>query len=129
MPTTANWKPGKAADLGDTHFRSAWERNYARYLNYLVSKGHYKSWAFEPETFWFEGIRRGTTSYKPDFRVVKNDGSIQFHEIKGWFDSKSKTKLKRMKKYHPTVVIILVDGPAYKSIAKYGPLFSKHWER
>src|SRR5574337_150635 len=51
------------------YFRSAWESNYARYLNLLMKMGVVEEWSYEPETFWFEGVRRGTNSYKPDFRV------------------------------------------------------------
>ena len=48
------------------------------------------------------------------------------HEIKGWFDDKSKLKLKRMKKYYPEVKIILIDEKQYCEIAKYSSLY-KGW--
>ena len=97
-------------------FRSLWEANYALYLDYLIKIGHIKSWQFEVKTFWFEAIKRGVRSYKPDFEVVLLDGSIEYHEVKGWMDDKSKTKLKRMGKYHPTVAIVLIEQKGYKEI-------------
>jgi hypothetical protein len=97
-------------------FRSRWEANYARYLQWLVEQGQIVKWEHEPETFWFDGIRRGCVSYLPDFRVTNNDGSVEYHEVKGWMDARSKTKIKRMKKYHPAVKLVVVDGPAYRRL-------------
>src|SRR3990167_102802 len=128
-PPTVNrsWKAGKSEDLGDIYFRSAWERNYARYLNYLIQKNELQKWEFEKDVFWFEGIKRGVVSYKPDFKVFKMNGEIEYHEVKGWMDKKSQTKLKRMKNYYPKIKVILIDAPVYKSIAKYGKVFSQYW--
>jgi len=103
------------------YYRSRWEANYARYLEYLRGRGDIVSWAHEPTTFWFEGIKRGVTSYLPDFHVVYTDGREEYHEVKGWMDSKSVTKLKRMAKYHPQVVLIVVDKKVYTKLEKeYG---------
>lgn len=104
------------------YFRSKWEANYALYLNYLIKLGGIKSWKFEPETFWFEKIRRGTRSYTPDFQVLNNDNSIEYHEVKGWMDKKSITKIKRMAKYYPQIKLVVIDGKAYKDIIKKAPL-------
>lgn len=104
------------------YFRSMWEANYALYLNYLIKKKEIKSWSFEPETFWFEKIRRGVRSYTPDFKVINNDNSVVFHEVKGWMDAKSKTKIKRMAKYYPEIKLIIVDGKSYRDIIKKIPL-------
>lgn len=103
---------------GLIYFRSKWEANYALYLDWLIKHGEIKSWKYEPETFFFEGIRMGTNCYKPDYRVVNKDDSIEYHEVKGYFDSKSKTKLKRMKKYHPNVKVILIERKQYDAIIK-----------
>ena len=83
--------------------KSGYERLFAKYLQFLKKKGVIKDWVYEPTLFYFEGIKRGVTNYTPDFRVENPDGSIEYFEIKGWMDSKSKTKIKRMAKYHPTV--------------------------
>ena len=76
------------------------------------------SWKYESKTFWFEAIRRGVRSYKPDFEVELNNGDIEYHEVKGWMDAKSKTKLKRMKKYYPEITMVLIDKKPYMEILK-----------
>lgn len=97
-------------------FRSSWEANYALYLDFLIKQNQIEKWEYETETFWFEKIKRGVRSYKPDFKVFKKNGDIEYHEVKGWMDNKSKTKLKRMKKYYPLIKIILIDKDIYKDI-------------
>lgn len=112
-------KSGKRADLDNRFFRSAWEANYARYLNWLVAQGEIDRWEFECQTFVFHGITRGVISYTPDFKVYSKDGSYEWHEVKGWMDAKSKAKLKRMAKYYPEEKIVLIDSKAYRAIAKW----------
>jgi hypothetical protein len=97
-------------------FRSSWEANYALYLDFLIKQKQIKKWEYEKETFWFENIKRGVRSYKPDFKVYNNNTTIEYHEVKGWMDSKSKTKLKRMTKYYPEISVVLIDAPVYKDI-------------
>ncbi|MFI0477756.1 MAG: DUF1064 domain-containing protein [Candidatus Rhabdochlamydia sp.] len=96
-------------------FRSTWEANYARYLEYLKENGKIKDWEHEPQTFWFLKIMRGARSYLPDFKVTNLDGSHYWVEVKGWMDSKSKTKIKRFKKYYPEETLILIQGPWFKA--------------
>ena len=103
----------------DVYFRSMWEANYALYLDFLIDqKQDIVSWEFEVDTFWFEAIKRGVRSYKPDFKVHLKDGSVEYHEVKGWMDARSKTKLKRMAKYYPLVEMVLIDSKPYKEILK-----------
>lgn len=113
------WKQGWRVIGGLRKFyRSKWEANYAYYLQSMLEAGEISEWKHEPDTFWFEGIKRGCVSYLPDFRVTRPDGSIYYVEVKGWMDAKSVTKLKRMKKYHPKVELLLVDSKAYKAMDK-----------
>jgi hypothetical protein len=97
-------------------FRSLWEANYALYLDFLIKNKQIQKWEFEPETFWFDKIKRGVRSYKPDFKVFENNGSICYHEVKGWMDDKSKTKLNRMRIYYPDIKIVLIQQKSYKEI-------------
>lgn len=120
-------KGGRRADIGPMYFRSAWEANYARYLNWLQSRGEIDGWEYEPETFWFEAIKRGVRSYRPDFRISEK-GKSYFVEVKGWMDPKSRTKLRRMKKYHPTVEVRLVDAKQYESIKRAVSRLIPMWE-
>jgi len=84
-------------------FRSKWEVNYALYLDFLVKQNEIKRWEYEKDVFIFEKINFGTRSYRPDFKVTNNNGSVEYHEIKGWMTPKSKTQLKRMTKYYPEI--------------------------
>jgi hypothetical protein len=122
--------------------RSHWEGNYARALQWhyenSVPMGDYfvYDWWHEPRTFYFTpdaaeeanrlygrkltGIKKGTTSYKPDFLIaliemqykdiwlarpnVREDVTIPlinvWREVKGHFEPKDFTKQRRMKQYH-----------------------------
>lgn len=121
-------KRGTRPDLGPIFFRSAWEANYARYLNWLVLNKQIHKWEYEPETFWFLTIKRGVRSYTPDFKIwEKKDAEPRFIEVKGWMDPKSKTKLKRMAKYYPNVSIMVVGAKEYNSLKKIAGLIP-NWE-
>ncbi len=114
-----NVRRGHRDDLG-MFFRSAWEANWARYLNFLIANQYdpTERWEYEPDTFWFEGIRRGVVSYMPDFKVWERGKEPYYHEVKGRLDAKSKTKLKRMAKYHPNVRVDLIDQKAYREVER-----------
>lgn len=99
------------------YLRSAWEANLARYFQWLKDRGEIREWEFEPETFWFAGVKRGVVSYLPDFRITERDGSVRYVECKGHLDARSKTKLKRMAKYHPSVRVDLIGPVQYRAIA------------
>lgn len=106
----------------DIKFRSKAEANYAAYLEWLVSIGEVAHWDYEPETFWFDpataekynlpgkGVRRGVTSYRPDFRVRPTSKAIQYHEVKGYLDARSRVALKRMAKYYPEEKVVVIDS-------------------
>ena len=120
-------KSGKRADLDGLYLRSSWEANYARYLKWLQSIGEIQEWEFEPDEFMFP-VKRGSRFYLPDFKVTNNNGSVEYHEIKGWMDKKSATKLKRMTKYYPEIKVVLIDKDAYYAIAKQVKNFIPYWE-
>lgn len=98
--------------------RSSWEANICAYFQFLKDNGEIKDWDLEVKTFWFENIKRGVRSYKPDFFITNNDGSQYFEEVKGWMDAKSKTKIKRMAKYYPEVDLRILEQKRYKEISK-----------
>lgn len=98
-------------------YRSMWEANIARYFQHLKETGKIADWDHEPDTFWFEKIKRGVRSYLPDFKVTYCDGTVAYYEVKGYMDGRSKTKIKRMRIYHPTVVLIVIDSKQYRSLA------------
>lgn len=114
----ASWKAGWRVIGGQRrYFRSQWEANYAYYLEWLRLSGKITKWEHEPETFWFEEIRRGVRSYLPDFRVTYSDGRVEYHEVKGWMDDRSNTKIKRMRKYYPNTTLKVISAKAYKVLS------------
>lgn len=120
-------KSGMREDIG-IYVRSRWEANYARYLNILKENGDIKDWKYEQDTFIFDEIKRGTRSYTPDFKIINNDSIIEYHEIKGYMDDKSRIKLKRMEKYYPNIKVIVIDGDAYYKLAKTIKPMIQLWE-
>lgn len=123
-PPVTSWAAGwRTIDGRRIYFRSSWESNWARYLDWLRQRGDIEAWEYEPTTFWFEKIKRGVRSYLPDFRVTERGGVIVYHEVKGWMDPKSKTKINRMRIYHPSVKLIVIDKKSYRSMAgQIGPM-------
>ena len=113
------WK-AEWAEIGGVRkfYRSRWELNYAHYLEWLRLNGSIASWAHEPETFWFEKIKRGVRSYLPDFIVTENDGSVAYHEVKGWMDARSKTTIARFGRYYPQHKLIVISEKQYKAIGR-----------
>lgn len=109
--STCRSKGGRSTIGGKTHyFRSKWESIYAHFLEFLKQSGEIEDWLYEPYTFWFLKIKRGVRSYKPDFKVMEKNGSHYWVEVKGYLDGKSRTKIKRLKKYYPEETLCLVQG-------------------
>lgn len=98
------------------YLKSSWELSYAQYLDRELADGKIVEWEYEPDTFWFERIKRGIRSYTPDFKVKYLNGEVEYHEVKGYLDSKSKTKLNRMRIYHPEIKMELIDRAVMKSL-------------
>lgn len=125
----ASWKGGWRIIGGKRrYYRSRWEANYARYLEWLKSLGQIADWKHESKTFWFDGIKRGCVSYLPDFEVTNIAGPSEFHEVKGWMDDRSKTKIARMARYFPEVKLIVIDSKAYRAIKRKVSAIVPDWE-
>jgi len=71
---------GKRSDLNDQFFRSTWEANLARIMNY-----HKIKWEYEPKRFDF-----GEFSYCPDFYLPETDSWV---EVYGYLDEDKAKKL------------------------------------
>jgi hypothetical protein len=108
----------KIGDREPIYFRSTWEYYYAIFLQKLYLEKKIIDFKHEPKCFWFEGIKRGVRSYLPDFCITHLNGTEEWAEVKGYFDSKSQTKMKRMAKYHPDVKIRLVGADWFKQNLK-----------
>lgn len=90
------------------YFRSRWEYLYALFLQWQKDQRLILDWEHEPETFWFESIKRGVRSYMPDFLVYLPSGERYWVEVKGYMDKKSITKISRFKKFYPSLTLIVV---------------------
>jgi hypothetical protein len=92
-------KIGKRKDLFNTFVRSGWEADVYRVL---LKQGHLAV-QYEPTTFTFTqfGVKHGTVSYCPDFRVTLANGDYIWIEVKGFMKSQDKTKIRRFKKHFP----------------------------
>ncbi len=119
---------GKRADLG-FYVRSRWEANVARLLWSCLDQGIFQNVEYEPLRFDFDAIKRGVRSYLPDFRITWPDDQIEYVEVKGWWDARSKTAVKRFYKYYPTETLWIIDAPVYKELVnEFAELFPE-WER
>lgn len=116
---------GFREDLG-LFVRSAWEANYLRYLRWLKAGGQIQEVEYETEEFYLfrmiKGVprdyKRGSRYYKIDFKVTNPDGSVEYHEVKGFMDNRSAVKLKRFRRCYPALRLKLIDAAAYYSIKK-----------
>ncbi len=117
----SKWKDGVSI-IGKTayHYRSSWEANYARYLQMLLEKGLIAKWEHEPEIFTFPKVKRGLKGYVPDFKVTFMDGRIERHEVKGFMDTKAKTKLKRFIENYPHLTLKVIDKKWFDEIKSRG---------
>ena len=123
------WRQGWRVIGGKrAYFRSRWEANYARYLEYQKNQKWILDWEHEPKTFWFDKIKRGSVSYLPDFKVISLDGSYRWVEVKGWMDSRSRTKIKRFRKYFPAEKLDVIDGKWYQNNKNKLRLLIPDWE-
>jgi len=121
---TSNWS-GKATFGGKCHFyRSLWEHNYARFLEWQKAGGHILKWDYEPKRFCFKHFyNRAPYDYLPDFRITNTDGSHEWHEVKGFLNSKSKTKISRFEKHYPEEgSIILIDKSWFSKMSTLSAL-------
>ena len=85
-------------------------------------------WEHEPKTFWFEDIKRGVRSYLPDFKIWEHESAWHWVEVKGYWDSKSLTKVKRFMKYYPDEKLVLIDSKWFAANSDKLKLIIPGWE-
>lgn len=123
----SNARSGRRPDLGGYYFRSMWEANYARYLQWMQEKGDIRSWEYEVRTFDFpERGRNG--NYTPDFLVVDSAGVAAWHEVKGWMDDDSRIRLERFAKHYPDECMVIVGPDQYWEISDLVAGLIPAWE-
>lgn len=114
IPQRTVWKGWLEIDGKRMYLKSNWERRYCLYLSFMKKHGHIIDYWYEPETFWFKGIKRGVVSYKVDFKVEFPSGNVEYMEVKGYETSQDRTKYKRMAKYHPDVKLRVIGKEWFK---------------
>lgn len=85
--------------------RSSWEVKYARHLEKLLRGGKILAWEYESKSFDLI-----VKSYTPDFVVVTTTGAVEYHEVKGWMDARSRLNCKLMASLHPDVKLKLITS-------------------
>ena len=96
------------------------EAAYADRLDLLQVAGELIAWSFQPERLRLsyasvpgEKKSSGGAFYTPDFRVVMSDRSIEFHEVKGFWRTAAKVRIRVAADLHPMyrfVVVMKVKG-------------------
>jgi hypothetical protein len=121
---------GRRADLGDMFFRSAWEANYARYLNHCIEKGVLTSWQYEPRTFVFPNQKRDVMSWTPDFVVVEAEtGWERIHEVKGKWTDRFDRQLELLEQYYPEwATLMLISEDMYRDLDRWARGRIPYWE-
>ena len=66
-------------------------------LNVGVAMGVYASWRFEAIKFRLAD----RTYYTPDFVVIAADGTIEIHEVKGFWEDDARVKIKVFAEMYP----------------------------
>jgi hypothetical protein len=102
-------KGGRCERLGNVWMKSTMELNYAAYLLWLKDRGAIADVLYEPKLYDYrEWYQKGAMHYTPDFLVIHPDGRKEWHEVKGYLDGPSKTKLKRYLKHYGQIPVVLV---------------------
>lgn len=102
------------------YFKSLWEIQYAQTLEWLKKAKNIKDWEYEPLTFSFpkEKYKASPFYYKPDFKVIENNNTHTWHEVKGYMNASSKAKIKRFKKHYPEEKLIIIDSKWFRANRK-----------
>jgi hypothetical protein len=82
------------------------ERRYAAHLAILKAAGEIHDWAFQPEKFRLAN-KGDACFYTPDFRLLLNDGTVEFHDTKGFMEEDALIKIKWFVAAHPYPLVVV----------------------
>lgn len=86
--------------------RNKLEAKYEAHLALLKAAGEIYEFAFEPEKFRL--ANEGASCYfTPDFRVLLNDGTVEFHDTKGYMEEDAALKIKWFVQQHPYPLVVV----------------------
>lgn len=108
----------------DNVFRSTWEANIARLLNF---KGI--EWKYEPEMFLLDTDNRyilpiDNIPYIPDFMLTDKLAI----EVKGFWDPESVLKIHYFKKQYPDIALKIIDSDIYYTLNELYSETVPNWE-
>ena len=93
-------------------FRSLLEYRWSVWLQLQKEQGIIQEWWYEDEVLELESDKfRDPITYIPDF-TIETESGYEFHELKGWFTSKSATKIKlAATQYENPITLIFAAKP------------------
>lgn len=86
-----------------SHEMNKLEAAYHAILHSAQLAGTVLQFDFEPESLRIAD----RTTYTPDFRVIRPDGTVEFHETKGFWEDDARVKFKVCSALHPYVFVAL----------------------
>lgn len=90
---------GQARAVHKTGVMNNLETLYAEHLEAKRRRGEIRAYDFEPVKLRLAD----NTFYSPDFRVVRNDYAIEYHEVKGHWEDDARVKIKVAASLHPYI--------------------------
>ena len=84
-------------------YASKWEMQYAAYLDLRKTVGQVKDWQYEPDTL----VCAGGTKYTPDFRVTYPDDAREYHEVKGFWRTQDKVRMREAAVVSPLPIVLV----------------------
>jgi hypothetical protein len=108
-------------------YRSGFERDWAKYLQFLKNYKEIYDWEYEPKPpfdFFSFGYRNKPYSYLPDFKVWTKSKIFHYEETKGELTTKDLSKYTRLARHYPDVIIDIIlqriptKGKMYSAYAK-----------
>ncbi len=80
------------------------ERQYAEHLDFLKMMGELQLWRFESVKLRISE----KCFYTPDFLVMNQDGFIELHEVKGYWEGDARVKVKAASEMYPEFTFVAV---------------------
>lgn len=104
------------ATIKKSEFDSKLEEAYWNHLADLQAQGAIHSFSLKPEK-----LRLADGSYyTPDFRVITNEGFVQFHETKGFMREAARVRLLVAAELHPYPFLLVKKSGASFTVERYG---------
>jgi hypothetical protein len=86
------------------------EAAYSNYLSMMKSLGVIIDFWWDVMSLWMAD----STFYKPDFLVMRAEGTLEIHEVKGFMEDDAWVKLKVMAETYPFPIFVVKKNPGKK---------------